>query len=434
MNHCFQRLAAPVRNRQGVAFPIALLGILGVSVTVTAVLLTATTENALSFAHKDATRALYVSQGAVEAYVAEKGMQLTAIENFSYLRVGGPETDRTRITVRQVGSAVPSAPNAQLNWPRDLLFAVEAQPINGGRTVGALARVMSVVMKLKNDVDAAVISAKDVTINGAKTNISDGSDSPYCTEDPAGNALQIKEGAKVDTGQATITGKVSTLDQSDSYDYVYDMLGTSFKNLIANANIKIDQATVEGNNTITSFGSTADPTNAQATPRNWGCPWDLMKDQNKNCSNDGATADAQAADAVKDSVHFPIIAINAMNTNGTWGTVKLNLDHGQGLLIVYNGDLSIAGNLSFKGLIIVEGNFTVNASGGGANTPKIEGSIIGLGKGDGISKIDEDMDIVGAPTIRYNACAINSVIKAIQETNAFDRETPRTSSWYEMVR
>ncbi len=429
MNPRFRRLAAPVRNRQGVAFPVALLGILSVSVTVTAVLLTATTESALSSAHKDATRDLYVSQGAVEAYVATQGMNLAPVTDFSYLAPGAPESNRTRITVRQVGSAPPTAPNAQPNWPPDLFYAVQAQPINGGRTVGALARVISAVITIQNNVDAAVVSAKDVTINGAKTNISDGSDSPFCAEPPAGHAMQVKDGAKVNQGQATITGKVGKLEQGDAYDYVYDMLGTSFQNLIANANIKINQATVQGNNTISSFGSTVNPLNPQATPRNWGCPWDLLKDSNKTCMFDGT------ADYAVDTNHFPIIAIDAMNSDGkTWGTVKLNLDHGQGLLIVHNGDLHIAGNLSFKGLIIVEGNFTVNASGGGANSPKIEGSIIGLGKGDGISKIDEDMDIVGAPTIRYNRCAINSVITAIQNNNAFERETPPTSAWYEVVR
>jgi hypothetical protein len=430
MTSLLRRLAAPVRNQMGVAFPVALMGILGVSVTITAVLLTATTESALSTAHQDATRDLYIAQGGLEAYVAETGMALAPVTDLAFLPAGAPEGDETRITVRQLSSTLPPHPAAQPDWPRDLLFSVEARPIRGGRTISALASVISTLLRLTNNVDAAMVSEKNVVINGAKTTISDGADSPYCSPDSAArHAIQIQEGTKVDTGTAMIKGKVDTVE-GDSYGWVYDMLGTSFETLVENANIKIIAATVSGPKNVSSFGSKANTTDPQLTPWNWGCPVDLLRDATpKNCLTDGAT------DAAVDTMHFPIVVIDALKSDGvTWGDVVLNVDHGQGLLIIKNGNLDIQGRLAFKGLILVEGNFTVRASGGGAMTPKIEGSIIGLGKGDGISKVDETMDITGAPTIRYNRCAINSVLQAINQSNSFDRVMRPTSGWFEVVR
>jgi hypothetical protein len=54
---------------------------------------------------------------------------------------------------------------------------------------------------------------------------------------------------------------------------------------------------------------------------------------------------------------FPIVAIDAKNPDGSWGVVTVNLSHGQGMLIVYNGSLRIQGNLIYKGVVPVEGGF-----------------------------------------------------------------------------
>jgi hypothetical protein len=427
MNHCFQRLAAPVCNRQGVAFPIALLGILGVSVTVTAVLLTATTENALSFAHKDATRDLYVSQGAVEAYVAEKGMQLTAIENFSYLRVGDPETNRTRITVRQIGSARPSAPNAQDNWPRDLLFAVEAQPFNSGRTIGALARVMSGALPpILNNVKSAVTSGSNVTVGG-NTTLSDGEDSQLC--DPAKkaeNAIKVGDDDNITWNGVSKSKMVGTEGNMSGpvTSYVEQLLGVKMTDLIANAKIKFAPGEFTGNTTVSSFktGNTLNVANLldpKQTPFNWGCPEDLMALSNTPCEAD------------TDTEHAPIVAIDAKNGNN-WGTVTVNLDHGQGIIVVYNGHLNIQGNLVYKGLILVEGGFKI--TGTGNSGVRIEGAVIGLGIGAGGAENEVDQMIGGSPTIRYNACAIDAVLNGINAQFPFQRQISRTSSWYEAVR
>ncbi len=418
MNQRLQRLAAPVRNRQGVAFPVALLGILGVSVTITAVLLTASMEAALSSAHKDATRGLYVAQGGLEAYVAQAGMGLAPASNVQYLPPGAPAGEETLITVRQIGS-VP-VPNAPLNWPNDALFSVQAQPINGGRTVGTVARVISQLWTLTNNVDAAIVTGSDIDVKGS-TLVSDGSDSQLCSPDSAADyALQVGEDdTVVVSGAAADTiGATGTLDASTE-SYISDMLGVTMNDLIANADIKLPRGTY----TINSATTTANPNDAQATPYNWGCPVDMHIDLQTGatkCILDG------------DQNHYPIVAIDASNADGSWGSVTINLDHGQGILVVYNGNLRIQGNLVFKGLIIVEGSFDVFGTGSGG--AKIEGSIIGLGKGPGGTENFVDQDVGGNPTIRYNRCAINTVMNVLNNQNNLVRVTPPTASWYEVVR
>ena len=71
-----KRGLGPRLGERGVALPLALLGLVGVSLIVTTALLTSSTEYAISSAHQDATRALYIAEGGLQAYVAEYGSAL----------------------------------------------------------------------------------------------------------------------------------------------------------------------------------------------------------------------------------------------------------------------------------------------------------------------------------------------------------------------
>lgn len=426
----FQRLAASVRNRHGVAFPIALLGILGVSVTVTAVLLTATTENALSFAHKDATRAFYVSQGAVEAYVAQLGMNLAGTPNpVRYLAPGALASDSTLITVRRVGS-VPPRPGLPANASPDMLYAVQAEPIRGGRTVGAIARIISTDLNLINNVNAALVSGSSVSIGG-NTTVSNTTDAALCHPDSAAKFAIQHDSANAITekGNPTITGGVGKLG-SDTDGYLKDMIGASLTDLKNNATVKFTKGQF-GNTKITSFKSgntlnVANLTQPQNTPYNWGCPADLLRLASNNNSNDLCELDS-------DTTHMPIISIDASKPDGSWGEVSMNLEHGQGILVVYNGGLNIQGQLAFKGLIIVEGAFKI--TGAGNNGARFEGSVIGLGKNGGGSSVDEDPNAtMGTPTIRYNRCAVNAVLNVFNNQQTWTSMRVPTSSWYELTR
>jgi hypothetical protein len=430
MNPMLRRLAYPVRNRKGIAFPVALLGILGVSVTITAVLLAATTESALSSAHQDATRDLYVAQGGLEAYVAQAGMVLAPVTNLPFRAPGAPPADETLITVRQLGSAAPQAPGIPANAPRDLFFSIQAEPIRGGRTIGAIARIMTTNLNLVNNVKAALVSGSNVTIGG-NTTVSNTTDAALCHPDSAAKFAIQHDSANAITknGNPTINGGVGKLG-SDTDGYLKDMIGASLTDLKNNATVKFAKGQF-GNTRITSFGTNNTPnvanlTQPQNTPYNWGCPADLLRLASNNNSNALCELDS-------DTTHMPIIAIDAMNANGTWGEVRMNLDHGQGILVVYNGGLDIQGQLAFKGLIIVEGAFKI--TGAGNNGARFEGSVIGLGKNGGGSTVTEDPNSVGGtPTIRYNRCAVNSVLQVFNNQPTFTQVVQPTSAWYEVVR
>src|SRR5688500_17498727 len=94
-----------VRNERGVALPLALLGLVSVSLLVTTALVTSSTELAISGAHQDATAALYTAEGGLQAYVAQNG---TTLQNdagdaaFDYTPPGGGP--RVRLSVTHMGT------------------------------------------------------------------------------------------------------------------------------------------------------------------------------------------------------------------------------------------------------------------------------------------------------------------------------------------
>src|SRR5688572_11463397 len=122
------------RDERGVALPLALLGLVTVSLLVTTALVTSSTELAISGAHRDATEGLYSAEGGLQAYVAERG---TTAQNdagqgeFTFApAAGGP---RVRVSVVQLGSRL------NPDQTRLRLLNVMARPAaNGGRTVSAL--------------------------------------------------------------------------------------------------------------------------------------------------------------------------------------------------------------------------------------------------------------------------------------------------------
>jgi hypothetical protein len=64
------------RGEGGIALPLALLGLVSMSLLATTALITSSTELAISTAHRSATAALYSAEGGLQAYVAGQGAAL----------------------------------------------------------------------------------------------------------------------------------------------------------------------------------------------------------------------------------------------------------------------------------------------------------------------------------------------------------------------
>jgi hypothetical protein len=410
------RLTPFHHGRDGVALPVALLALVATALLITTVILSSATEVTLSGAHQDATRDLYTAEGAIEAYVAQTNFQLGPRSSFTYTPPDGSVNDQVQMEVKLLAEGANPTPA----FPADSTFSITATRIRGGRQVTALITLANRPMNM--NVNGAVVVGNDVNFKGATT-ISDGSDSQICDDFAGSTAIQTTSDADVTkSNNTTIIG--SQTEAPVSRDRIVEnMFGTTLKELIAKADIKFGPKAF-GSTQVSSSGSRADPANPQATPYNWGCPADVYLDSK------GVTQ----CEADSDKTYYPLVAIDASNLDGSWGSVTVNLSHAQGMLVVYNGNLDIQGNLQFKGAILVEGNFKVAASGGGANTPKIEGAIIGLGYGQNGLQSEIDHTTTGAPTIRYNRCALKELQSSWQTTRPVRTFEQGTFGWVEVVR
>ncbi len=158
-----------IRSREGVALPVALLSLIAVTILVTSVLLSSSTEGVLSIAHQDATRGLFNAEGAIEAYIAQSQLTLEQ-KNVRYLPPGGSVRDSVLLAVSVLGEY----PSPIQGFPNDFVFSVAATPVRGGRRV--VAMIHKVNAPINMNVEGGLISGDDVNAKGNST-ISDGSDS-----------------------------------------------------------------------------------------------------------------------------------------------------------------------------------------------------------------------------------------------------------------
>lgn len=125
------------RGEAGVALPLALVGLITITLLVSAALVTAVAEWAMSRALRDATEALYTAEGGLNAFLWERGWELAAVADTASYRfapaTGGGEVDvrAVRLGEREMGAG------SALQF-----FSVTAAPgAGGGRGVAALVTV-----------------------------------------------------------------------------------------------------------------------------------------------------------------------------------------------------------------------------------------------------------------------------------------------------
>lgn len=436
-------LTRHARNHDGVALPVALFALVAVTILVTSLLLSSATEVSLSAAHQDATRGLFTAEGAIEAYVAANGANLapTPSGGVSYIPPDGTSRDEVTINVEVLGNVPNKSPTYASNalW-NDTTYAITAAPRRGGRQVVAMiAKVMEVFTA---NIDAGMVSGDNVVVSGG-AKLSDGSDSPIdpttgqaiCADTVGGKAVQTTTDAQLATtsGGGEILGENEKINLP-SGELVKNIFGRTLDEMITSADIHLNSRDFTGHNVgkVTSLGGVG--TNPmQQSPLNWGCPADIFV---------GCETDA-------DLTRLPIVAINAASTVCTkvkgvekcdpdvWNTAIVDMSHGQGILIVYNGNFHVAGQFAYKGIILVEGSFIIDGRGSTdpQNAPKVEGAVIGLGLNrDGTQSTVSDNTAAGNSTVRYNRCAISLVTQQMQQSNPVRRMRGRTFGWFEVVR
>lgn len=408
MTNLFGRL----HGRRGVALPLALTGLVVVSLLVTTALLTGTTESAISSAQSNGTRSLYDAESAVQNYLstlAGNGQGLT--QGVGNVVLGtAPDTRTVRITRALLQNEVDGGWNT-----RTLTASLLAEPLASdgspmGRAVVAMVRQVGNFNTMSLQVNEGAVVGTDLTVGGNSKVIDR---STQCSDTLGAGAVLHADDAQVrESGSGDIQGAVRESDKSGQAFVDYILKGRTLVQFAQLANIKFGPM----------FSKPAFPTSARAqwnatdSIYRWGCPTGMGID----CSEAGTATG-----------FYPVVAIDAGG-----GVVDLQGDHGQGILIILNGSLQITGNFKFKGIMLIDGYIDMSGTGGQTGS-KIEGSVVAFGRNtERGSRVDES-ETQGNAVISYNRCEVNAAQEAY---NRMARENPvyaapsTTFAWFEVVR
>jgi hypothetical protein len=412
------RLAPTPLGNKGIALPLALLGLVAVTLLVTTLLLTSGTEFAVSSSQRDAGRSLFGASGALEDYVATQAAS-GAINRF----VEGPDThtfdgvDYT-LTLAQLASVrnfTSSSATQRETWS---LLAVPER----GRGVGGLIRVTRTVTNARLNVNAGFTSGGNVHVGGSAV-VSNGAGQVGCDSVKSSYSVQVTAGSTVNAGANNLQGVANTSTVTKAA-LMQSVLGMSLDSLaLQTAQIKFGPMFTTARMCPDRSGGVCPtwPNNVRPSHTyslttadsvyNWGCPVGHIG--SNSCSTAGAA-------------RFVVVAIDG---NGT--DVKLNGDWGQGVLMILNSTLEIQGNFVFRGIVLVDKDLKITG-GNGPYVGKMEGTVVAFGENSQVTD-----NVLGNATIRYNRCSINDAQNALNNRRLDDMPQVLGNpvfAWYELVR
>ena len=393
-------------DRRGVALPLALVGLLAVSLLVTTAMVTSTTEASISAAHQDATRALYRAEGGLQAFVAANGVNLVpGAPAVLYTPPGGTADDQVVITPVHVMDR-PLAAGATL---RVFMISSRSQAAGSRQVVATLRQVIPASLPLNTNVQSAITLSGNLNVNG--------------------NAFTVSGRT---TDQCATNGGVQAVVRSDS-----SVITVNHQNHMDNFLGTQNGANTQGHAAITNSGMDKRALVRHTLGLSEGQDiWTLI-DRIPGRKKWGPMFPLNGTVRPFSGVVGPADTVAVVDGNGGF----VDLLGGSGMLIIVNGHLRMRGNSSFQGMIIVEGNFDL------AGTPTVSGALISL---DDIPDIDPltgqrrtniinlDDSAVGSGhiTVQYNRCnvlAAEQAFGALAQNNQVPSIQP-TLSWMEVVR
>lgn len=396
-----------LRDEKGVALPLAVFGLVAVSLLITSALMTSSTEVALSQAHQNGTRALFEADAALEEFVAERAAMTAGTDgrfadgSYTVTPAGGVQHS---IVISELyrGGVAESSPGT---FRREETYSVLAQPSGGlGRAVGALVEVYRMASSIAFNIDSGLTLGTDATVAGSAT-ISDGSSPGAACDSVAANAA-IRHADSTSVNEQgnghDIYGAIVQDTMGAASLAAHILNGKSIDDLSDLAHIRFGPMFGEN-----LFSGSPSYDNANTDYR-WGCPTYLVT----GCPSD------QAA-------YYPTVVIDA---NGS--TVDITGAHGQGILVVRNGEVHIRGNFVYSGILIAEGTLRITG------TPQIEGAVIAMGD-EAVIDPSAETETSGNSLIRYNKCEIVEAQRGLTlqslESSEQVIDTP-TFAWFEVVR
>lgn len=403
--------AAGARDERGVALPLALLGLVAVSLLVTTALVTSSTELALSNAHQDGTRGIYQAETALEEYVASR----FAVGGANALQGSDASADFTTsggdhysiAVARLYSSGIADVGNDLLR--REETYSLVSSPASGrGRAVAGMITVRREMTSLNVNINsAALVGSEKLALPGGSYTLS-GIDG--CTGDTLAG-LTLAKGVQLtrDIKDGQVIGGVDSTD-IEIADFAKHILGGRTPEEVANlANIKWGDI---AGGTPHSGSLDVSNLNAIASGLNWGCPTGLV-----DCGDD------------PDADFYPFVAVEPN------GTAEVDIGGvGQGFLIIL-GEAELEQHFKFNGIIIVVGDVHINAG------VEIEGALIALSD---VTLTEESQDgtadeltLNGQTSIKYDSCKVAAATEGAHD-RLMDRQaqqfTDPTRSWFEIVR
>lgn len=394
LRYAFQTAVRPIRDQRGVALPLALLGLISVSLLVTTALVTSSTELAISNAHQDATQALYVAEGGLQTYVATNGPALMADTGaaFVYQPPSGDAAEEVTVTVSYLGQ--------QIRQDQSLLrvFSVQATPVRGGgRRVSTLVKqIFPPANPLNTNITSALTLGGNLDVDGNSFTVNGRVTSNLC------------DGASVEAARIAVDSDINANNPSHMDNFL-GKDGTKGWDAIERTSLTRDELArdVMGGKTLDEL--------IELVPEShrWGPRYPL---DGQVRTWDGVVDTLPGAEKVA-----------VVDANG--GTVLV--EGGKGVLIVVNGNIEMKGDARFDGIIIVEGSFWLHG------TPQVVGALVSLAR-DVENRIDlnTEAEIDGHVTVQYDRCQIDAAEDGFgQLAQPFLTPTVAgTFAWMEMTR
>lgn len=390
-------------GRRGIALPVALVGLVAVSLLVTTALLTSSAEFAISAAQTTGSRALYTAEGGMQEFVrtlaTNPSLLVAGSTRTVNVQVGttATQTAPVRITVNQMASGLAAPAGAPAGTTR-LVYAVTAEPLDAagnvrGRSVVAfIEQTRPPPPALTTNITSAITLGGDLDVNGNAFTVN-------------GRYSGCGTSGGVDAVRAASGSAITANNQNHMNNFLgYENGGnTSGNNAIDRTSLSRDQLArdVLGGMTLQQL------INVVPLHRKWGPRFNRPA----------------WSGYVADSAGLAVVDAND-------GTVDVL--GGGGVLIVVNGNMRMRGNSRFDGIIIVEGNFDL------AGTPTVNGALISLAQNDGQNLINLDNSALasGHITVQFNKCEILEAQQKFGNQTAVVTPTLSRSAfaWSEVVR
>jgi hypothetical protein len=404
-----RRVKSPRLDERGIALPLALMGLVVVTLLVTAAMLSSSTEMATSQAHTDGTQGLYYAEAAVDRYLSSVAGSSARLQDSTGVRTytladSDPGTTDPRVQLTNTMLSSVTAANGAVTRT----FSVLSEPMRGntarGRAVIAMVtQTTPPPLPFNTNVKSAISLGGDLDVNGNAFTISGRRQASDTCTTRGVDAVQKTSDSDITANNnhhmENFIGQDTLGNNTESWQSITTVAGVSRQQLAYNAL------------GLTAGQTLDDLINALPSSKKFG----------PRFGSTVASFDGRVDWTDKVAV-----------IDGNGGPVELLGD--SGVVIVVNGHVRMRGNSSFKGIIIVEGNFDL------AGTPTVNGAIISLGvystPTGNVINLDSNAIGSGHVTVQFNKCSIKSAERAFRNASS-GAGTPSTLApfaWFEVVR